>query len=761
VVFTAACLAVGCSTGGDGADAGPVGTAGPTATGAAAAVPEPAADEPAATVTGGTLRVEPEPSAAASEDAAGFSVQPGSGQVAVLDAAPGTEVTLIDGGGTTTRGPSPVDELGSLVFRDVAPGRYQLVDGAGATSPPFDVAPLDAVPPSSFYADQELPAPGFGYLTTRDGTELSVDVALPGPADAGPYPTVVEYSGYQPSDPKSTAPAQLYNALGYAYVGVNIRGTGCSGGSFDFFEPVQSLDGYDAIETIAAEPWVLGHEVAMVGLSYPGITQLYVAATQPPSLAAIAPLSVVSDFMGDVFYPGGVRNTSFTVDWAGGRVADSQPAGQAWAAARIDAGDRKCAANQRLRHQSTNLATDVAFHPFWTDEIAAPLAPSLFVDRIQVPVFLAGAWQDEQTGSRFATMIDRFTGTDHLYVTLVNGLHIDAMSAGVFPRYHEFLDLYVARRVPTTAGVDPAALAAGVIGAGAVDLPPDRFAGHTYDDALRWFENEPPIQVLFEEGAAEDADPGVPVPRWTASFFEWPIAGTVAQAWYLDDERLSEEPSDDRGAASYRADPTALPATFHDEATGSVWAFDVDWQWEEPPEGTAASFVSSRFESEEVFIGSASADLWIRSSAPDTDLEVTLSEVRRDGQEVYVQSGLLRASQRALDPVASTELRPVATHREADAAPLPAGQWTLVRVEIPPFAHAFRVGSRLRLTIDAPGNSRASWTFDTIAAGETVEVGWGDEHPSRLVLPLVPGVEVPDAAPTCTLRGQPCRDAED
>ena len=31
----------------------------------------------------------------------------------------------------------------------------------------------------------------------------------------------------------------------------------------------------------------------MVGISYSGISQLYVAATQPPSLLAITPLSVV------------------------------------------------------------------------------------------------------------------------------------------------------------------------------------------------------------------------------------------------------------------------------------------------------------------------------------------------------------------------------------------------------------------------------------------------------------------------------------
>ncbi len=46
--------------------------------------------------------------------------------------------------------------------------------------------------------------------------------------------------------------------------------------------------------------------------------------------------------------------------------------------------------------------------------------------------------------------------------------------------------------------------------------------------------------------------------------------------------------------------------------------------------------------------GPASADLWIRSSTPEADIGVTLSEVRPDGKEVYIQSGVLRGSMREL-----------------------------------------------------------------------------------------------------------------
>jgi predicted acyl esterase len=162
-------------------------------------------------------------------------------------------------------------------------------------------------------------------------------------------------------------------------------------------------------------------------------------------------------------------------------------------------------------------------------------------------------------------------------------------------------------------------------------------------------------------------------------------------------------------------------------------------------------------------IGSASADLWVNSNLGDTDLEVTLTEIRPDGTEVMVQSGWLRGSHRALDDDASTPLRPVHTHLEVDAAPLPeaspAGdEFALARVEIFPFAHVFRAGSQVRLMVDAPGGNRAVWAFDTIVNGEQVQIGVGPSFPSQLVLPVVPGIESPVDYPDCnSLKGQPCR----
>ena len=159
-------------------------------------------------------------------------------------------------------------------------------------------------------------------------------------------------------------------------------------------------------------------------------------------------------------------------------------------------------------------------------------------------------------------------------------------------------------------------------------------------------------------------------------------------------------------------------------------------------------------------LGSGSVDLWLRSPVDDADLEVNLSEIRPDGQEMFVQSGWLRASYAGIDAATSTELAPRQTFREADWAPLVAGEWKLVRVPIAAFSHVFRAGSRIRISVDTPGDSRAEWRFDLAEFGEpvTYHVGADATHPSSVALPVLAGVSAPSPLPPCpSLRGQQCR----
>jgi len=161
-----------------------------------------------------------------------------------------------------------------------------------------------------------------------------------------------------------------------------------------------------------------------------------------------------------------------------------------------------------------------------------------------------------------------------------------------------------------------------------------------------------------------------------------------------------------------------------------------------------------------VVVGAGSLHAWIQASTRDVDLQITVSEVRPDGIETYVQSGWLRASERKLDRAASTLLEPVLSLRRADVAPLPHGRFTPVVVPLYYEGHVYRVGSRVRITISAPGGDQPEWAFaqPTPSGRATVQVGHSAAMPSRLVLPVVPGIAVPTGLPPCPgLRGEPCR----
>jgi hypothetical protein len=140
---------------------------------------------------------------------------------------------------------------------------------------------------------------------------------------------------------------------------------------------------------------------------------------------------------------------------------------------------------------------------------------------------------------------------------------------------------------------------------------------------------------------------------------------------------------------------------------------------------------------------------------------VTLTEVRPDGQEVYIQKGWLKASQRALDPRRSTALRPYQTHQQADVALLDPLTPVLARVEIFPFGTLLRTGSRLRVWIEAPTVVPELWAFTPFPGPAVNTVLHDAAHPSSLVLPVVPTEARPADAqtlPDCgTVIRQPCR----
>ena len=738
-----------------------------------------------------------------------FSVRPSVEQVSVTGAEPGTDLALHDARGrSVATGRS--DEQGSLIFREVEPGReYRVatVERTPEASPVFAVVSAEeSTPEQSFYDSQDLQE-GFTYITTRDGTTLSASVYLPGPVEDGPYPTVVEYSGYSPSKPATNlveglwddlsgslpeglteedvcalapfaceAPDQpasmIAHALGYAVVGVNIRGTGCSGGAFDFFEQLQVLDGYDVVEAVAAQDWVKGNRVGMVGLSYPGISQLFVASSRPPSLAAITPLSVYDDTARGVLAPGGIFNAGFALEWAEQVIESAEPYGQGWERERVDAGDQTCERNQELRGQNVNPVSKAQQYDHYEPAVADPLNPSLFVGDVEVPVFLAGSFQDEQTGGRFPLLFDDFDSAPVTRFSAWNGAHADGFAPSNLVEWKPFLDFYVNEELtprPGTFDVFAPIIMDEVFGA-AMELPEQRMFEEypTFAEQRAAYEAELPIRILLESGAGDPDAPGAPVATTDLRFDSWPPAGTTPGFWYLspDGSLQREEPSGGALASRFDFDESlAGLRTVEGGSANDLFRADVEYDWRQEPEGSAAVFVSEPLEEDLVMIGPASADLWVRSSSDEADLGVTLSEVRPDDRETYVQSGVLRGSHRKLTS-RSTELWPVHSGLERDAEPMPAGEFTQVRIGIFPFAHVFRAGSRIRISVHTPGGDKTRWTYVLADQpdGTTFDVAHTPEMPSRLVLPIVPGVAgyPPQVPSNCeALRAQPCRDAEE
>src|SRR5207245_1851434 len=99
--------------------------------------------------------------------------------------------------------------------------------------------------------------------------------------------------------------------------------------------------------------------------------------------------------------------------------------------------------------------------------------------------------------------------------------------------------------------------------------------------------------------------------------------------------------------------------------------------------------------------------------------QATISEVRPEANETFVQNGYMRASERKLSIDSnnlfkrpSTLLDPIPSFLASDAEPMPQ-DGSFVQVAIPLYyeGHVYRAGSRIRVTIAAPNGALPVWSF--------------------------------------------------
>jgi predicted acyl esterase len=166
-------------------------------------------------------------------------------------------------------------------------------------------------------------------IPMTDGIKIAVDVFRPDSNKK--FPALVAMSGFNrdiqsdriwpaasrsrrirgaPDASVEAGPIDFFARRGYAYVVGAVRGTGMSGGAYNFLGPKEMQDSSEVVEWAAKQPWCNGN-VAMVGIGYYATHHFPVALLETPHLKCIAPVSPFLDVYNYLWWPGGLLSSGF------------------------------------------------------------------------------------------------------------------------------------------------------------------------------------------------------------------------------------------------------------------------------------------------------------------------------------------------------------------------------------------------------------------------------------------------------------------
>jgi putative CocE/NonD family hydrolase len=561
-----------------------------------------------------------------------------------------------------------------------------------------------------------------GYISTQEGTRLRYSALLP--AGTGRFPVILTLNGYDAGSiggapylrHQTSMSVELDRRLveaGYAVMGVNTAGTGCSDGRLEYIRPQLGEHGAQAVEFAAAQPWSDGH-VGMVGASYSGSSQVATAQNRPPHLRAIVPGMVLTDYR-DAIAPGGVPAPGFLTPF---RLVFRAFWSELVAQVAREEGDADCLkqVEKNLAAEETNSGMHLSVaHPL-RDEYMKTFDLARHADRIDVPVLSLEAFQDQAITPR-SSHYQRKLDPGRLWLFQTNGPH----------------DMYLAEAFQATAV---------------------RFLDRFVKGLDNGFERDTPRTTVwmeaFRTGSGALERRASARPRWTVRKGAIKPADLTVREFRLGAGNLLAEAVTPGAADGF--DYPGTGTVVNDVAGTSFWGpLPADWQ------KTSVAYTSPVLAQDMMVYGPGSADLWVAAHAGDADIQVTVTELRPDGQETYVQRGWLRLSNRALDAARSTPLLPIHLEEPAQIMPLLPGRPVFARVEINKMGHYFRKGSRLRIWIDTPAQT-GGLVFDTFTQQQRVYVLHNARYDSLVRLGVLEGVEGPPAYPECgqTLL-QPCR----
>jgi uncharacterized protein len=568
--------------------------------------------------------------------------------------------------------------------------------------------PLFAQTPKSYEFTVEYDVP----VKMRDGATLRADIYRPKTDEK--LPVLLSRTPYDKSRTWVTPFAHKAAARGYVVIIQDVRGRFESEGEWYPFRH-ESNDGYDTVEWAGTLPYTNG-KVGMFGGSYVGATQMLAAISKPPHLAAICPSVTASNYHDGWTYQGGAFEQWFNESWSSGlaentavRRFDSLPEA-------LEGMKTLPLADYRIMKFDANGLAPYFFdwlaHPSF-DDYWKQISIEDHYEQIQVPVFTVAAWYDIFLG-----------GSLRNFVRLQTEAGTEAARKGQ--------KLYVG-----TGGH------AGGWGGkiGAVDFG-DKALLDPDDLMLRWYDH-----LLKGEANGAESDRPVKIFVMGKNVWRdedaWPLARAQVTKYYLHSHGAANGISGD-GALTTTAPVAEQRDTYEYDPADATPTIGGPLCCRDLPAGTGPQdqrsaearsdvlvFTTPAFAQEVEVTGPITADLYVSSSAVDTDFTAKLVDVWPNGFAQNLTDGILRMR-----------------YRNSQSKPdlMNPGEIYRITVDMWATSNVFLPGHKLRLEISSsnfPRFDRNLNTGEEQARGTRVTkatnvIFHDKEHPSGLILPVIP-----------------------
>jgi hypothetical protein len=546
----------------------------------------------------------------------------------------------------------------------------------------------------------------------RDGVTLRADVYRP-KAD-GKFPVLLVRTPYDKTN--ETGFGMKGAARGYVVIAQDVRGRFTSEGEFYTFKN-ESEDGYDTVEWAAGLPYSNG-KVGMFGGSYVGATQFLAAIAKPPHLAGIAPTVTASNYHDGWTYQGGAFEQWFNESWSTGLAMNTMRRRAEESSA---LGWTKILPLRDFPVLEAPSAVGIA--PYFRDWLAHPDYDAYWKQwsiedhyaNIQVPVLSFAAWYDIFLG-----------GSLKNYVRLKTEGGTDAAKHG------QRLVVYVGGHAGGSASRRVGALDFGE----KLPIDEDEMTLRWYDWLLKGqangVEREKPVKI-FVMGKNEWRDED-----------DWPLVRAKSMRYYLHSTGsganglagngiLSTVAPGEEKADQYVYDPADAVPTIGGPLCCGALPTGIGPEDQRPAETRAdvLVFTTPAFAKDFEVTGPVTLDLYVSSSAVDTDFTGMLVDVWPNGFAQNLTSGILRMRYR------NSQEKPELAN---------PGETYHITVDLWGTSNVFLTGHKLRLEVSSSNFPRFDRNLNTgeIQARGTrmikaTNVIYHDKaHPSALILPVVP-----------------------